>query len=187
MSWRNRHAQELHEQTTTHARFSHWRLLSKNTHLMMWAICNSLTRRYSPSNSQNNWLYAAVATKKKTYSKVLLHIINIQSVSDDVSWQVKIGLHQCDNYLSKVKINVRTVNNSHTQDIWRFLRLSAGQCPGTVAHRVQETISFLAWNLAKCWLVLIFHSTLSSEFAINLRWKCHNTSNAYLQWFMIYR
>jgi len=29
MSARNRHAQELHEQTTTHARFSDWKLLSK--------------------------------------------------------------------------------------------------------------------------------------------------------------
>jgi len=65
MSSRNRHAQELHEQTTTHARFSDWKLLSKNTHLVMWAICNSLTRRYLPSNSQNNWLHAAAATQKK--------------------------------------------------------------------------------------------------------------------------
>jgi len=31
------------------------------------------------------------------------------TVYDDVSWQVKIGLHQFDNYLSQVKINV---NNS---------------------------------------------------------------------------
>jgi len=47
MPSRNRHAQELHEQTTTHARFSAWKLLSQNTHLMMWAICNSLTRRFT--------------------------------------------------------------------------------------------------------------------------------------------
>jgi len=65
MSLGNRHAQELHEQTTTHARVSNWKLLSKKTHLMMWAICNSLMRRYLPSNSQNNWLYTAAATKKK--------------------------------------------------------------------------------------------------------------------------
>jgi len=46
--------------------------------------------------------------------------------------QVKIGLHQFYVYLSQVKINVKTVNNNHTQDIWwRFLHLSAGQCPGT--------------------------------------------------------
>jgi len=37
----------------------------QNTHLMMWALCNSLTRRYLPSNSQNNSLYAPAATKKK--------------------------------------------------------------------------------------------------------------------------
>jgi len=65
MTSRNRHAQELHEQTTTHARFSDWKLLSKNTHLMMWALCNSLTTRYLPSSSQNNWLYAAATTKKR--------------------------------------------------------------------------------------------------------------------------
>jgi len=65
MSSRNRHVQELHEQTTTHARFRHWKLLFKNTHLMLWALCNSLTRRCLPSNSQNNWLYTAAATKKK--------------------------------------------------------------------------------------------------------------------------
>jgi len=52
------------------------------------------------------------------------------TVSDDVSWQVKIGLHQFDNYLSRVKFSVKTVNISHTQDIWRVLCLSAGQCPG---------------------------------------------------------
>jgi len=39
------------------------------------------------------------------------------TVSDDVSWQVKISLYQFDNYLSQVKINVKTVNISHTQDI----------------------------------------------------------------------
>jgi len=38
---------------------------------------------------------------------MLSHIINIQSVSDDVRMQVKIGLHQFDNYLSQVKINVK--------------------------------------------------------------------------------
>jgi len=45
--------------------------------------------------------------------------------------QVKIGLHQFDNYLSQVKINVKPVNNSHAQDISQFLHLSAGKCPGT--------------------------------------------------------
>jgi len=45
--------------------------------------------------------------------------------------QVKIGLHQFDIHLSQVKINVKTVINSHTQDIWQFLHFSAGQRPGT--------------------------------------------------------
>ena len=133
MSSRNRHAQELHEQTTTHARFSDWKLFSKNTPIMMWAICNSLTRRYLPSNSQNNWLYAAAATKKKDFTAKSFRTYHQHSVtvSDDVRMQVKIGLHQFDTYLSQVKINVKTVINSHTQDIWWFLHLSAGQCPGT--------------------------------------------------------
>ena len=54
--------------TTTHAKFSDWKFLSKNTQLMMSALCNSLTRRYLPSNSQNNWLYAAATTKKKDFT-----------------------------------------------------------------------------------------------------------------------
>jgi len=37
----------------------------KNTHMTMWAIRNSLTKRYLPRNSQNNWLYASAATKNK--------------------------------------------------------------------------------------------------------------------------
>ena len=87
MSSRNRHAQELHEQTiglvetTTHTRFSHWKLLSKNTHQMMWAICNSLTRRYLLSNSQNNWLYAAAATKKKDFTAKSFHTLSTFSHS----------------------------------------------------------------------------------------------------------
>jgi len=64
------------------------------------------------------------------------------TVSDDVSWQVKIGLHQSDNYLSQVTLNVITVNNSHTRDIWRVLRLSAGQCPaGTECVRQSAFLS----------------------------------------------
>ena len=34
------------------------------------------------------------------------------TVSDDVSWQVKIGLHQCDNYLSQVKISVKQLTRA---------------------------------------------------------------------------
>jgi len=43
---------------------------------------------------------------------MLLHVINVQSASGDVSWQVDIGLHQFDNCLSQVKINTTTLNNS---------------------------------------------------------------------------
>ena len=165
-------------------RFSHWKLLWRNTHLMMPALCNSLTSRYLPSNSQNNWLHAAAATKKKKtpQQKPFAHHQRWFTFSDVVSWQVKICLHQFDNYLSRVKVNVKTVNNSHTQDIWRVLSLSVGQC-----HRVRETISFLACNLAKCWLVINFYKHTQHEFAVNFSWKCHNTSNTYLQWFMTYR
>jgi len=69
--------------------------------------------------------------KKTSQQNPFAHHQHSVTVSDDVRMQVKISLHQFDIYLSQVKINVKTVNNSHTQDIWRFLRLSAGQCPGT--------------------------------------------------------
>jgi len=106
----------------------------KNAHLMMWALFNLLTRRYLPRNRQNNWLYAAAATKKKASQQN--HFANQRSVkvSDDASWQVKIGLHQFDNCLSQVKADVTTITNScfcHTQDVSRVLHLSAGQWPGT--------------------------------------------------------
>jgi len=67
------------------------------------------------------------------------------TVSDDVSWQVKIDLHQLDNYLSQVKINVKTVILKISGDFFIFQQDSAQ------AHRVCETISFLTCNLAKCW------------------------------------
>jgi len=40
----------------------------KNTCLTMWALCNSLTRRYLPNNRHNNWLYAGAATNKKDFA-----------------------------------------------------------------------------------------------------------------------
>jgi len=152
MSSRNRHAHRT-AWTNYHAcKIQPLKIVVKNTNLMMWALRNSLTRRYLPSNSQNNSLYAAAATKKKdSTAKPFRASLTFNRISDDVSWQVKIGLHQSD-YLSQVKIKVKTVNNSHTQDIWRVLRLSAGQC----RHRLRETISFLVSNLSKCWLVLKF-------------------------------
>jgi len=68
---------------TVHARFSDWKLLSKNIHLMMRAICNSLTRRCRDpcSNSQNNWLYSRLIHGSLCHSKILSHIINIQPQS----------------------------------------------------------------------------------------------------------
>jgi len=70
------------------------------------------------------------------------------TVSDDVNWQVKIGLHQFDNYLSQVKINVK-------QSATAILKISGDffifQQDSAQAHRVCEAISLiLACNLAKC-------------------------------------
>jgi len=104
----------------------------------MSALWHLLTRTYLPSSSHNNWLYAAAATNKKaSQQNPLTHHQRSVKVSDDVSWQDKISLHQFDNYLSQVKINVTAVNNScvfHTEDIWRVLHLSAGQCPDTLSN-----------------------------------------------------
>ena len=72
-------------------------------------------------------------------------IIDIQSVTDGVSKQVGIGLHCFDDGLSHVKINVT---------IAAILKISGEffvfQQDSAQAHRVRETISFLACNLAKC-------------------------------------
>ena len=105
--------------------------------LMMSALCKLLTRRYLPSNSHNNWFYAAAATNKKDLATKSFRTSS--TFSQSLWWQVKIGLHQFDNYLSQVEINV-TVNESfscHTQDIWRVLQISAGQCPDT--ERVRQS------------------------------------------------
>ena len=56
--------------------------------------------------------------RKTRQQNPFAHHQHLVTVSDDVSWQVKIGLHQFDNYLSQAKINIITVNNSRTQDIW---------------------------------------------------------------------
>jgi len=77
----------------------------KNTCVTMSALRNSLTRKYLPSNPH----IAAATTKKKDFTA---HHQRSVKVSDDISWQDKIGLHQFDNYLSQVKISVTTVNNS---------------------------------------------------------------------------
>jgi len=60
--------------------------------------------------------HAAAATNKKTSQQnpFANHQRSVK-VSDDVSWQDKIGLHQCDNYLGQVKINVTTVSKAASQ------------------------------------------------------------------------
>jgi len=138
MSSRNRHSQELRElavtQDTLPSKIQTLKIVVKKC-LTMWALCNSLTRRYLPSNSHNNWLYAADATNKRLRNKIPSHIINVQSVSDDVSWQDKIGLHQFDNYLSQVQINIATVNNSCFLRCARYLASSSSfswQCQDTL-------------------------------------------------------
>ena len=68
--------------------------------------------------------------RKTPQQNPFAHHQHSATAADDVSWQVKIDLHQFDNYLSQVKINIKPVNNSHAQDISQF-HLSAGQCPGT--------------------------------------------------------
>ena len=133
MSSRNCYAQELYEQTTMHAcKIERLKLLSKNTHIMMWALSNSLTRRYLPRTHRITDCTQLPQQRRKTSQQnPFTHHQHSVTVTDDVRMQVKIGLHQFDIYVSQVKINVKTVSNSHTQDIWRFLHLSAGQCPGT--------------------------------------------------------
>jgi len=75
MSSRNRHAQELCEQTATYDKTqtdmqdSATENCSQNT-LMMWELGNSLTIKCLPKIPQNKWLYAAAATKKKDSSKI---------------------------------------------------------------------------------------------------------------------
>jgi len=62
-------------------------------------LCNSLTRRY---------LRSCRNKEERLHSKIRLHIINVQS-HDDVSWQVKIGLHQ---YLNLVKISIKQLTTA---------------------------------------------------------------------------
>jgi len=150
-----------------HPRISRWKLYSKKS-LTMWALWNSLTRRYLSSKSHNNWLYAAAITNKKTSQQnpFAHHQLSVK-LSDDVSWQDKIGLHQFDNYLSQVKINVRTVNSSCFLRYSRYLASSSSFSRTVPRHWEPEAISFLACNLAKCWLILKI--LLQAHPAVNLQ------------------
>jgi len=74
-------------------------------------------------------------TKKTLQQNPFAHHQRSVTVSDDVSKQDKIGLHQFDNYLSQVKINVTTVNSCflpYSRYLSSF-HLSVGQCPDTLS------------------------------------------------------
>jgi len=153
MSSRNCHAQELHEQTTTHARFRHWKLLFKNTHLMLCALCNSLTRR-SATYRIIDCSQLPQQRRKTPQQDPFAHHQRSVTVSENVSWQVKIGLEQFDNYRSQVKINVKIVNKLTTATLKISGEFFAFQQDSAQTQTVRETISLiLACNLAKCWLV----------------------------------
>jgi len=62
--------------------------------------------------------------KKASLQDPSAHHQHSVTVSDGVSWQVKIGLHQFDNCLSQVKIDVTTVNNSCFLLYSRYLKSS---------------------------------------------------------------
>jgi len=57
-------------------------------------------------------VYAASATKNASQLNPFAHHQRSVTVSDGVNWQVKISLHQFDNYLSQLQIDATTVNNS---------------------------------------------------------------------------
>jgi len=63
----------------------------------IFAVRKNLPRDVKKSVDGKNKKIKNNATKpKRLRSKILSHIINVHSVSDDVSWQDKIGLHQFD-------------------------------------------------------------------------------------------
>jgi len=77
-------------------------------------------------------------------------IISIQSVAVGASWQVKIGLHEFDNCLSRVKSH----RNISRQQLFLVILKMCGefifQQHNAQAHRACEIIRFLACNFAKC-------------------------------------
>jgi len=70
-------------------------------------------------------------------SKILSHIISVQSHSDGVSQHVKISIHQFYNCLSQVKIDVTTVNNGWFLPYWRSLA-SFSSFSRTVPRRTEH-------------------------------------------------
>jgi len=72
--------------------------------------------------------------------------VQTQSVTDGVGWQVKIGLHQLDNCLSQVRINLTIVNSSCFLPYWGSLASSSSF--SRTVHRAHETVSFFACKFA---------------------------------------
>jgi len=113
-----------------------------NTRLMMLAThritdCTQLPQQTKKTSQQNRFvLYQRSVT-----------------ICDDVSWQVKIGLHQFDSNLSQVKSKVTTVYNSCFLPDSRSLA-SSSSFSRTVPRRTerlrQSTFLSVPGNLAKC-------------------------------------
>jgi len=141
MSSRNRHSQELREQAVTQDTLPSKIQPLKIVVEKFVSRCEHYVIRcrediYPATHIITDCMQLPQQTKKRLRNKILSHIINVQSVSDDVSWQDKISLYQFDNYLSQVKINRATVNNSCFLRYSRYLASSSSfswQCQVTLS------------------------------------------------------
>jgi len=135
----NRVKQTATQDSNCHERF---RCENCSWKVIMWAF-NSVTKCYLLSSLQNSWLYKLyichnkrkgfTAKSFRTWSLTFSRLLN----ADGVSWWVKIGLHQFDNCLNQVSINVTRDNNSCFSlysSSQASSRLSAAQCQGTQEH-----------------------------------------------------
>ena len=108
---------------------------------------------------------------KRLRSRIISHVItNVQSVADCGSWQVKLF---DTSLISQVKFNVTTANSSCFLPYPRY-QASSSSCSRTVPRRTarENNISFLAYNVAKCWLILkFFYRRLSRKFAVKCSLK----------------
>jgi len=89
------------------------KIVVKSAHLMMWTLCKSLTRR--TAEATHRWTHCTQLPqqrRKTPHQNAFAHHQRSVTVSVDVSWQVKIGLRQFDNYLSQVKINVKQLTTA---------------------------------------------------------------------------
>jgi len=138
----------------------------------MRALCNCLTRRYLRSNSHNKLLTVRSCRnkQKKIRNKILSHIINVQSKSLMMSLDKTKSVYTSLYYLSQVKINVTTVNNICFLPYSRHLASSSSFSRTVATHWAREAISFLACNLAKCWVILKFFYTQTQQ------WICSKLS-----------